>query len=150
MARARIVGLGGYQPGEPIDNETVERLVGGLPDEVMGGLSIERRFWLVDPETGEHRENNSDLALKASLLAHQWPWEERTCETEPVRLGKSSRWVAPTHAWLQRLSDDAGGAPKGRTIVAVGAPGPAILGRAQVNGADLIVVGRNACGPDRR
>jgi universal stress protein E len=82
-------------------------------------------------------------ALNESLLAHQWPWEETACESESGRLGKSSRWVAPTHAWLQRLSDDAGRAPKGRTIVAVGAPGPVILGRAQVNRADLIVVGRN-------
>jgi nucleotide-binding universal stress UspA family protein len=82
-------------------------------------------------------------ALNESLLAHQWPWEDGACKTESVRLGKSSRWVAPTHAWLQRLSEDAGRPPQGRTIVAVGAPGPAILGRAQVNRADLIVVGRN-------
>jgi universal stress protein E len=82
-------------------------------------------------------------ALNASLLAHQWPWEERACESDSARLGKSSRWVAPTHAWLQRLSDDVGRAPSGRTIVAVGAPGPVILGRARVNRADLIVVGRN-------
>jgi nucleotide-binding universal stress UspA family protein len=82
-------------------------------------------------------------ALNASLLAHQWPWDERACESDSARLGKSSRWVEPTHVWLQRLSDDAGRAPRGRTIVAVGAPGPTILGRAQVNRADLIVVGRN-------
>jgi universal stress protein E len=82
-------------------------------------------------------------ALDASLLAHQWPWEERACESDSARLGKSSRWVAPTHAWLQRLSDEVGRTPSGRTIVAVGAPGPVILGRAQVSRADLIVVGRN-------
>jgi nucleotide-binding universal stress UspA family protein len=82
-------------------------------------------------------------ALNESLLAHQWPWEERACESESVRLGKSSRWVAPTHAWLQQLSEDVGRAPRGRTIVAVGAPGPVILGRARVNRADLIVVGRS-------
>jgi universal stress protein E len=82
-------------------------------------------------------------ALNASLLAHQWPWEERACESDSARLGKSSRWVAPTHAWLQRLGDDVGRTPSGRTIVAVGAPGPVILGRAQVSRADLIVVGRN-------
>jgi universal stress protein E len=82
-------------------------------------------------------------ALNASLLAHQWPWEERACESDSARLGKSSRWVAPTHAWLQQLGDDVGQAPRGRTIVAVGAPGPVILERARVNRADLIVVGRN-------
>ncbi len=69
MARAHIVGLGGYQPGEPITNEVLERLVGGLPDDIMSGLSIEKRFWLLDPETGEHHENNSDLALEASKRA---------------------------------------------------------------------------------
>jgi nucleotide-binding universal stress UspA family protein len=81
-------------------------------------------------------------ALNGSLLAHQWPWEE-ICESESVGLGKSSRWVAPTHAWLQQLSDDVGRAPRGRTMVAVGPPGPVVLGRARVNRADLIVVGRS-------
>jgi len=69
MTRAQIVGLGGYQPGEPITNDVLERLVGEVPEDIMRGLSIERRFWMVDPETGEHRENNSDLALKASRRA---------------------------------------------------------------------------------
>jgi 3-oxoacyl-[acyl-carrier-protein] synthase-3 len=69
MTSARIVGMGGYQPGEPITNDVLERLVGGLPDDVMAGLSIERRFWLVDPETGEHRESNSDMAVEASRRA---------------------------------------------------------------------------------
>ena len=82
-------------------------------------------------------------SLSESLLAHQWLWEERACESEPESLGKSSRWVTPTHEWLQRLSDDVGQAPRGRTIVAVGAPGPVILNRARVGRADLIVVGRN-------
>jgi len=69
MPRARIVGLGGYQPGEPITNDALDRLVGGLPDDVMHGLSIERRFWLADPETGEHRDSNSGMALEASRRA---------------------------------------------------------------------------------
>jgi 3-oxoacyl-[acyl-carrier-protein] synthase III len=67
--RARIVGTGGYQPGEPISNEQIEALVGPLPPEVAEGISIEQRFWQIDPETGEHRENNSDMALKAAQLA---------------------------------------------------------------------------------
>src|SRR5262249_31618225 len=70
MARhARIVGTGGYQPGEPISNDQIEALVGPLPEEVADGIAIEQRFWQIDPETGEHRENNSDMALKAATLA---------------------------------------------------------------------------------
>jgi len=67
--RARIVGTGGYQPGEPISNDQIEALVGPLPPEVAEGISIEQRFWQIDPATGEHRENNSDMALKAAQLA---------------------------------------------------------------------------------
>jgi nucleotide-binding universal stress UspA family protein len=81
--------------------------------------------------------------LSESLLAHRWLWEEGARESGSVSLGKSYRWVAPTHAWLQRLSDDFGKWPGGRTAVAVGSPGPVILERALVNRADLIVVGRN-------
>lgn len=82
-------------------------------------------------------------ALSQSLLSHQWLWEERACESDSVSLGKSSRWVAPTHAWLQRLGDSVGQSAGSRTIVAVGAPGPVMLARARVSRADLIVVGRN-------
>src|SRR3954468_20061914 len=67
--RARIVGTGGYQPGEPITNDQIEALVGPLPPEVAEGIAIEQRFWQIDPHTGEHRENNSDMALKAANLA---------------------------------------------------------------------------------
>jgi nucleotide-binding universal stress UspA family protein len=82
-------------------------------------------------------------ALNGSLLAHQWLWEDGARECGSVSLGKSYRWVPPTHAWLQRLSDDVGHSPRSRAAVAVGAPGPVILERARVNRADLIVVGRN-------
>jgi nucleotide-binding universal stress UspA family protein len=82
-------------------------------------------------------------ALSDSLLAHQWLWEEGARASGSVSLGTSSRWVAPTHAWLRRLSDDVGQSLESRTIVAVGAPGPVILERARVSRADLIVMGRN-------
>jgi 3-oxoacyl-[acyl-carrier-protein] synthase-3 len=64
-----IVGTGGYQPGEPILTSEIERLVGPLPDDVREGLSIDQRFWMIDPLTGEHRENNSDMAYKATVQA---------------------------------------------------------------------------------
>lgn len=69
MTRVHITGTGGYQPGDPITNDVIERLAGGLPEDVMEGISIQRRFWMIDPETGEHRENNSDISLKAANLA---------------------------------------------------------------------------------
>ncbi|WP_031075826.1 3-oxoacyl-ACP synthase III family protein [Streptomyces sp. NRRL WC-3742] len=69
MTSIRIIGTGGYQPGDPIPTEEITRLVGPLPDEVLEGLSIERRFWMIDPKTGEHRENNSDMAYRAAVRA---------------------------------------------------------------------------------
>src|ERR687888_87045 len=67
--RAHITGTGGYQPGEPIPTSKVQELVGELIPEVAEGLSIEQRFWQIDIETGEHRENNSDLSYKAAVAA---------------------------------------------------------------------------------
>ncbi|CAN5629182.1 ketoacyl-ACP synthase III [soil metagenome] len=69
MQAVQIIGTGGYQPGEPISNDEIERLVGKLPDDVMEGISIQRRFWMIDPVTGAHRENNSDMAYKAAAAA---------------------------------------------------------------------------------
>ena len=69
MKRVRIVSTGAYLPGDPIDNAQVERLAGPLPPDILEGLQVERRYWIVDPETGAHRENNSDLAYKAILQA---------------------------------------------------------------------------------
>ena len=60
-----MVSTGSYLPGDPIDNETMERLAGGVPEDVLEGLQVKTRHWAVDPETGEHRESNSDMATKA-------------------------------------------------------------------------------------
>lgn len=67
--RAHIVGTGGYQPGEPISNDDLERLVGALPAQVLDGLGIEQRFWMIDPDTGAHRESNTDMATEAARRA---------------------------------------------------------------------------------
>ncbi|MBB5801376.1 3-oxoacyl-[acyl-carrier-protein] synthase-3 [Saccharothrix ecbatanensis] len=64
-----VIGTGGYQPGEPIPTSRIEELVGPLPPEVAEGLSIHTRYWMIDPVTGEHNENNSDMAYKASKQA---------------------------------------------------------------------------------
>ena len=69
VKRAHIVGTGGYQPGEPIPTSRIQELVGELVPEVAEGLSIEQRFWQIDIDTGEHNENNSDMATKAAKAA---------------------------------------------------------------------------------
>jgi 3-oxoacyl-[acyl-carrier-protein] synthase-3 len=65
----RIVSTGSYLPGDPIDNETLARLAGPLPEDILEGLQVKTRHWAVDPETGEHRESNSDMAAKACRQA---------------------------------------------------------------------------------
>lgn len=69
MPRARIVGTGGHQPGDPIDNATIERLVGPLPEDILANLSIQQRFWMIDYKTGDHLESNSGMAAKAASRA---------------------------------------------------------------------------------
>jgi 3-oxoacyl-[acyl-carrier-protein] synthase-3 len=69
VKQVRIVSTGSYLPGEPIDNETIARLAGPLPDDVLEGIQVKTRHWSVDPETGEHRESNSDMATKAAREA---------------------------------------------------------------------------------
>jgi 3-oxoacyl-[acyl-carrier-protein] synthase-3 len=67
--RAQILSTGGYLPGEVVTTDEIERRVGPLTPDVAQGLSIQRRYWIADPDTGEHRENNSDMAYKAAKQA---------------------------------------------------------------------------------
>src|SRR5216683_1038657 len=72
MARARpvkILETGAYLPGEPIENEELEKLCGPLPADVLDGLQVKRRHWLVDPATGEHTTTNSKMAEAAARNA---------------------------------------------------------------------------------
>jgi 3-oxoacyl-[acyl-carrier-protein] synthase-3 len=69
MPKAQIVSTGSYLPGDPITNADIERLVGPLPEDVLEGIQVQQRFWMIDPETGEHREGNTDMAAKAALQA---------------------------------------------------------------------------------
>ncbi|ROO52001.1 3-oxoacyl-[acyl-carrier-protein] synthase-3 [Micromonospora sp. Llam0] len=66
---ARILATGSYLPGEPIDNEQLEKLCGPLPADVLAGLGVARRHWLVDPATGEHIISNSRMAEAAARVA---------------------------------------------------------------------------------
>lgn len=62
MNTVRVVSTGSYLPGEPITNEDVERLVGPLPEDILEGIQVKRRHWIIDPETGEHQTSNSEMA----------------------------------------------------------------------------------------
>jgi 3-oxoacyl-[acyl-carrier-protein] synthase-3 len=64
-----IVATGGYLPGDPITTEEIESLVGPLTPELLSGISIKRRFWMIDPKTGAHKESLSEMAHKAVKLA---------------------------------------------------------------------------------
>jgi 3-oxoacyl-[acyl-carrier-protein] synthase-3 len=65
----RILGTGAALPGDPLTNDDLERLCGTLPDDVLDGLQVMRRHWVVDPATGEHRSSNSELAAAAARQA---------------------------------------------------------------------------------
>jgi 3-oxoacyl-[acyl-carrier-protein] synthase-3 len=65
MTQVAITGTGSYLPGEPLTNADLERLVGPIPDDILEGIQVKRRHWMIDPETGEHRTSNSEMATEA-------------------------------------------------------------------------------------
>lgn len=65
----RMVSTGSYLPGAPITNEEMERWVGPLPPDILEGIQVRTRHWIADPDTGEHREANSEMAYKAVTQA---------------------------------------------------------------------------------
>jgi 3-oxoacyl-[acyl-carrier-protein] synthase-3 len=69
MKRVAIVGTGSYLPGEPLTNDDLERLVGPLPEDILEGIQVKRRHWMIDPATGEHLINNSAMAVAATRQA---------------------------------------------------------------------------------
>jgi 3-oxoacyl-[acyl-carrier-protein] synthase III len=67
--KVHVAGTGSFLPGDPISNDDLLRLVGPLPDAVLEGIQVKTRHWVVDPETGEHRFGNSEMAASAALQA---------------------------------------------------------------------------------
>jgi len=65
----KIASTGAHLPGEPLSNADLERLCGPLPPEILEGIQVQTRHWMVDPETGEHRETNSQMATAAGRQA---------------------------------------------------------------------------------
>src|SRR5262245_51071024 len=79
MRQVDLLSTGSFLPGDPITNEDMERLVGPLPDDILEGIQVETRHWMIDPATGEHQINNSEMATKAAedaLAAAGVPAEE--------------------------------------------------------------------------
>src|SRR4051812_29321027 len=69
MRSVSIVATGAHLPGEPLTNADIERIAGALPPEVLEGVHVRRRHWMVDPSTGEHMESNSEMAAAAARQA---------------------------------------------------------------------------------
>ena len=65
MKSVRMLATGSYLPGDPITNEDLDRVTGGLPEDILEGLQTKYRHWIADIETGEQSESNSDMAQKA-------------------------------------------------------------------------------------
>ncbi|GAB4586319.1 3-oxoacyl-ACP synthase III family protein [Nocardia sp. IFM 10818] len=66
---ARIVGTGSYLHGDAIDNKQVEALLGPVPEDILEGIQVKERHWMIDPETGEHLVTNSEMAAGAASAA---------------------------------------------------------------------------------
>jgi 3-oxoacyl-[acyl-carrier-protein] synthase III len=69
MKQVHIKSTGGYLPGDPITNADIERLVGPLPEDILEGIQVQRRHWMIDPDTGEHTTSNSEMATEAARRA---------------------------------------------------------------------------------
>lgn len=69
MKQAQLISTGSYLPGEPLTNEDLERLVGPLPEDILEGIQVKRRHWIIDPATGQHRTSNSEMATEAARQA---------------------------------------------------------------------------------
>ncbi|MEU6766176.1 3-oxoacyl-[acyl-carrier-protein] synthase III C-terminal domain-containing protein [Streptomyces sp. NPDC046853] len=64
-----VLSTGADLPGDPIDNATLERVCGPLPDDLLQGIEVQRRHWVVDPFTGAHRSGTAEMATNAARQA---------------------------------------------------------------------------------
>jgi 3-oxoacyl-[acyl-carrier-protein] synthase-3 len=63
--RAQVIGTGSYLPAPAITNAALAQFAGALPEDILAGIQVTQRHWVIDTATGEHRENNSGMAVKA-------------------------------------------------------------------------------------
>ncbi|MFF2996122.1 3-oxoacyl-ACP synthase III family protein [Streptomyces sp. NPDC057950] len=64
-----VLATGAHLPGEALDNDALARVCGPLPDDVLDGIQVERRHWMVDPATGAHTTSTSAMATAAARQA---------------------------------------------------------------------------------
>jgi 3-oxoacyl-[acyl-carrier-protein] synthase III len=64
-----MLSTGAYLPGDPITNDQLEELLGGVPEDVLEGLQVKTRHWIIDPVSGEHQVSNSEMATNATRQA---------------------------------------------------------------------------------
>lgn len=69
MKQVHIRSTGSFLPGDPITNEDIERLVGPLPEDILEGIQVKQRHWMIDPATGEHTTSNTEMATAAARAA---------------------------------------------------------------------------------
>lgn len=50
-ASVHVRGIGSALPGDPLHNEQLEEIAGSLPDDVLEGLQVQQRHWIIDPQT---------------------------------------------------------------------------------------------------
>ena len=70
--KAFITDIAGYLPNEPIDNDHIEEVLGmvaGKPSRsrklVLRNNKIKKRYYAIDPATGEYTHSNAQLAAEA-------------------------------------------------------------------------------------
>ncbi|MCZ0997930.1 hypothetical protein O1M63_06800 [Streptomyces mirabilis] len=44
-----VLATGAHLPGEALDNDALARFCGPLPADVLDGIQVKRRHWMVDP-----------------------------------------------------------------------------------------------------
>jgi hypothetical protein len=102
LRQVKLVSTGSYLPGDPIDNEEMERLAGPVPEDVLEGLQVKTRHWCVDPNTGEHLESNSDMAYKAVVEALELAgMEPEEVELLIVSTASPEYHLPPTSTFVQ-------------------------------------------------
>ncbi|MFF7888621.1 3-oxoacyl-ACP synthase III family protein [Streptomyces sp. NPDC020794] len=64
-----VLATGAHLPGEALDNDALARFCGPLPADVLDGIQVQRRHWMVDPATGAHTTSTSRMATAAARQA---------------------------------------------------------------------------------
>lgn len=101
-SRVEVVSTGAYLPGDAITNADMERLVGPLPPDVLEGIQVQRRHWMIDPATGEHRDTNSAMATKAARQAlDRAGMEPADVDLLVVSTASPEYHLPPTSAFVQ-------------------------------------------------